>query len=117
MISLDFRKYIGKPHSEYDCYGLFRAIQADFGIDLPSFEPNDDRHAVSEQIDMEKLARYKRLKEPELLCAVVMYDAGVPSHIACYIGDGKIIHSTSARGVTIDDLDMNKVEGFYGVRQ
>lgn len=117
MISLDFSRYIGKSHDEYDCYGLFRAIQADFGIDLPYFAPNNNRQEVSEQIAMETFARYKKLDKPELLCAVIMYDAGIPSHIACYIGDGKIIHSTSARGVTIDDLDMRDVEGFYGVRQ
>lgn len=116
-MELDFSKYIGKSHDEYNCYDLFRAIQSNFGIKLPEFEYNKDRHAVSEQIDMELLARYKRLEEPELFCGVVMYDAGIPCHIACYIGDGKIIHSTSARGVTIDDLDMKEVEGFYGVRQ
>lgn len=114
---IDLSKYIGKNHDEYDCYGLFRAIQAENGVELPSFEPNNDRKEVNEQIDVEKFARYKKLEKPELYCAVVMYDAGIPCHIACYIGEGKIIHSTSKRGVTIDDLDMNEVEGFYGVRK
>ncbi len=115
-MELDFSKYIGKSHKEYNCYDLFRAIQANFGVQLPSFEYTDNRHEVNEQIDLELLARYKKLDKPELFCGVVMYDGGIPCHIACYIGDGKIIHSTSARGVTIDDLDMSKVEGFYGVK-
>lgn len=113
---IDLSKYVGKTHAEYNCYELFRAIQAEIGNDLPSFEMDSDRHSVKDKVDLELLARYKRLEEPEMYCGVVMYNAGVPSHIACYIGNGKIIHSTTARGVTIDDLDMREVEGFYGVR-
>lgn len=114
---IDLSKYVGKSHSEYDCYGLFRAIQAELGYDLPSFEPDQDRRSAKKKVDVELLARYKRLDVPEMYCGVVMYNCGVPSHIACYIGEGKIIHSTKSRGVTIDDLDMRDVEGFYGVRK
>lgn len=114
---IDLSKYIGKTHAEYDCYGLFRAIQIELGYDLPSFEPDSDRRSAKNKVDIELFNRYVRLDEPELYCGVVMYNAGIPSHIACYIGEGKIIHSTTSRGVTIDDLDMKEVEGFYGVKK
>ena len=114
---IDLSKYIGKNYEEYDCYSLFRAIQKELGYDLPEFKRCSNPYAVAVDAELEKLTRYVRLDKPEMYCAVLMYNHGIPSHIACYVGDGRIIHSTSERGVCIDDLNMSEVEGFYGVRQ
>lgn len=113
---IDVSKYVGKKFSEYTCYGLFRAIQHDLGHELPDFHGGTPKENA-EQIEIESFRRYKRLDKPVEGCGVVIYDCGIPCHIATYIGEGKIIHSTSATGVIITDLSDEKVEGFYGVRE
>jgi len=113
---IDYNKYIGKKFSEYNCYDLFRAIQAELGHDLPDYSRGTPRENA-EQVEMELLARYKRLEQAVYGCAVIMYDSGYPSHVATYIGEGRIIHSTAATGVIISDLSLEQVEGFYGVRE
>lgn len=113
---MDVKKYIGKTYAEYTCYGLFRAIQADLGNNLPDYTAGTPRKN-SEQIELELLARYKKLDKPEEGCGVVIYDCGLPCHIATYIGEGKIVHSKKDTGVVITDLSLEKVYGYYGVRK
>lgn len=113
---LDVKKYIGKPYKEYTCYGLFRAIQADLGNLLPEYEASTPRKNA-EKIELELLERYKRLENPVEGCGVVIYDCGLPCHIATYIGEGKIVHSKTDTGVVITDLSQEKIFGYYGVRK
>lgn len=113
---MNVSKYIGKKFSEYNCYQLFRAIQHELGHELPDFGYGTPKQNA-ENVELETLRRYKRLEKPVEGCGVVIYDCGLPCHIATYIGEGKIIHSTESTGVIISDLIEEKVEGFYGVRE
>lgn len=113
---IDVSKYIGKSYKEYTCYGLFRAIQADLGYDLPDYEAGTPCKNA-EKIELELLHKYEKLEQPVEGCGVVIYDCGFPCHIALYIGEGKIIHSKKDTGVVITDLSQEKVYGYYGVRQ
>ena len=113
---LDVKKYIGKSYTEYTCYGLFRAIQADLGYDLPDYDAGTPRQNA-EKIEMEALSKYVKLDKAVEGCGVIIYDCGLPCHVATYIGEGKIIHSKKDTGVVITDLALEKVYGYYGVRK
>ena len=76
-----------------DCSGFVMSVFKEFGVELP-------RVAASQC----SASRKKDIKdmEPGDLC---FYGSGI-SHVALYIGDGKIIHaSTSATGIKISDYD------------
>ena len=76
-----------------DCSGFVMSVFKEFGVELP-------RVAASQC----SASRKKDIKdiEPGDLC---FYGYGI-SHVALYIGNGKIIHaSTSATGIKISDYD------------
>lgn len=97
----------------FDCYGLVIEVLKRNNIFLP------DLYYASEK---EYLKLSKELKEngvkinkPELNCIVELEVLGVPKHIAVYIGEGYIIHTTKV--VVIEQLNHynKKIKGFWKV--
>ena len=96
-----------------DCSGFVMSVFAEFGYSLPRVAA--DQYYQSSQKTVENL------KPGDL----IFYGNGI-SHVALYIGDGKIIHaSTSATGIKISDYDYQtpvgvgtyiteETEGFFG---
>ena len=96
-----------------DCSGFVMAVFAEFGYSLPRVAA--DQYYQSTQKTVENL------KPGDL----IFYGNGI-SHVALYIGDGKIIHaSTSTTGIKISDYDYQtpvgvgtyiteEAEGFFG---
>lgn len=77
-----------------DCSGFVMSVFANFGITLPRVA--DAQYASSGEKSLEEL-------EPGDL---LFYGSGGISHVALYIGDGRIIHaSSSASGIKISDYD------------
>lgn len=77
-----------------DCSGFVMSVFANFGISLPRVA--DAQYSTSTQKSMEEL------ETGDLL----FYGSGGIGHVALYIGDGKIIHaSTAATGIKISDYD------------
>lgn len=76
-----------------DCSGFVMSVFKEFGYELPRVAAA--QYEASDKKDVSQL-------EPGDL---VFYGSGI-SHVALYIGDGKIIHaSTSASGIKISDYD------------
>ena len=97
-----------------DCSGFVLSVFAQFGYSLPRVAA--DQYYQSTQKTVENL------KPGDL----IFYGSGI-SHVALYIGDGKIIHaSTAATGIKISDYDYQtpvgvgtyieeaETEGFFG---
>ena len=90
------------------------SVFQEFGYELP--------RVAAAQYDQSAKKTVEELEPGDL----VFYGNGI-SHVALYIGDGKIIHaSTAATGIKISDYDYqtpagygtyieeNEAEGFYG---
>lgn len=82
-----------------DCSGFVMSVFREFGYELP--------RVASAQFNA---SRKKEISEMEV-GDLVFYGGGI-SHVALYIGKGKIIHaSTSASGIKISDYDYETPVG------
>jgi len=125
-----FRKFIGVPFVDggrdfkgADCLGIVMLVFREFGIELPDYKIGCfDTNQIDEKVNTERLSKsWKRLKEPEAPCIVVMrIDPDVPelcNHLGVYIGDNEFIHTlnkTQSVRTRLDHLYFSrKIEGFY----
>lgn len=94
----------GSSRSGFDCSGFTRYIfRHKAGVELP--------HSASAQFRMGKRVPRDQLKPGDLVFFQT-YRRGA-SHVGIYIGNGKFIHASSARGrVRVDSLN----EGYYRQR-
>jgi len=94
----------GSSRSGFDCSGFTRYVfRQRAGIDLP--------HSASAQFRTGKPVRRNELKPGDLVFFQT-YRRGA-SHVGIYIGNGKFIHASSARGrVRVDSLN----DGYYRQR-
>ncbi|CAM2783111.1 C40 family peptidase [Paenibacillus sediminis] len=96
-----------KTTSVFDCSSFMKHIYGKFGIELPrsSVEQSKTGYAVSKA----------NLKKGDL----VFFSSGSRAngsnvtHVAMYIGDGKILHTYGAPGVTISDLNSGTWKRTY----
>jgi len=73
-----------------DCVGFVRAIYRLYGIDLPSGLRRQGVHVS-----------YSNAQPGDIIC--------YPKHYGIYIGDGKMVHATSGKGVSIGSVNMKKL--------
>lgn len=102
MIASMAKRYIGVPYrwagttaSGFDCSGFVMAVYAKSGINIKRLADEQFYHG-------------KRIQREELsigdLVFFETYTYGI-SHVGIYVGNNRFIHSSSSRGVTIDNLD------------
>ena len=101
------RQYLGTPYlwggdgpKGFDCSGFVRYVFAQNGISLP--------RTTTEQVKVGTYLSKDRLRPGDLVFLQNTYRTGV-SHVGIYIGDGKMIHASSSKGVTVSDLSS----GYY----
>lgn len=83
-----------------DCSGFVMSVFKEFGYSLP--------RVAGAQYEASQKKEISQLEKGDL----VFYGSGAISHVALYIGDGKIIHaSTSASGIKISDYDYETPTG------
>ena len=83
-----------------DCSGFVMSVFKEFGYSLP--------RVAGAQYEASRKKDISQIETGDL----VFYGSGAISHVALYIGDGKIIHaSTSASGIKISDYDYERPAG------
>ncbi len=94
-------QFVGNPYvwggtsltNGADCSGFVLSVMANFDISLPRTAA--EQYNASEKVELSEV-------EPGDL---IFYGEGI-SHVALYIGDGKIVHaSNSATGIIVSDMD------------
>ena len=126
---IELNDLIGKPFASepkraygpdtYSCYGLVWKVYQIFGIEIPFTNISVTAcKEASEQEIMEHAAKYwQQLDKPEVPCGVWIKSTNpdFASHIGTYIGDGKMIHITINRNVTVDRLRdwRHKIIGYF----
>ena len=96
------KQYIGVPYQfggttpkGFDCSGYLQYVFAKNGLNIPRL--------ADEQYNLGLRTTSIGQLEPGDLVFFTTYTAGV-SHCGIYLGDGQFIHTSSSRGVRIDNL-------------
>lgn len=118
----DFSSLIGRSYSDIDCWGVVREFyKREFGIELKRYYddiPSSKDEAKS--LIYSHMAEFEKVQKPEekgdILLIKIM---GVESHIAVYLGDGKMLHTSIPTGCIVDKLSKweRMVTGVYRVRK
>ena len=85
----------GTTPKGFDCSGLLQYVFKMNGLSIPRL--------ADEQYQLGRSAQKHQLSAGDLVFFTT-YTSGV-SHCGIYIGDGKFLHASSSRGVTINSLD------------
>ena len=84
------------PGSGFDCSGLVAYVYGKSGISLP--------RTAAQQFSRGKSVRFDELAPGDLIFQSGTYKAGI-SHVAIYIGDGKMLHAKGEKyGIVIDSV-------------
>ena len=110
------KKYIGVPYvwggetpKGFDCSGYVQYVFQAHGIRL--------NRTTDTQYKQGTYVSKSNLKPGDLVFFQNTYRAGI-SHVGIYIGDGKFIHASSSKGVTISDLSSSYYTAhYYGARR
>ncbi len=81
-----------------DCSGLTRSIYKKvYRTNLP--------RSTSEQLEMCHKVKKANLKEGDLVCFYGKQSKRTPNHVGIYLKEGKFIHASLTRGVTVSSLN------------
>lgn len=101
-------QFVGNPYvyggtsltNGADCSGFVMSVFKEFGYDLP--------RVAAAQYEASQKKDISQLETGDL----VFYGAGGINHVALYIGDGKIVHaSTAATGIKVSDYNYETPVG------
>lgn len=96
-------RYGGSARGGFDCSGFTRYVYAQRGVELP--------HSSRAQYSTGKVVSKSSMKPGDLVFFSTTR-RGI-SHVGIYVGDGKFVHASSARGrVRVDSLNS----GYYSER-
>lgn len=110
------KKYIGTPYvwggtssTGFDCSGFTQFVMKAAGVTIP--------RTTTEQYKIGSYVEKNALQPGDLVFLQNTYRAGI-SHVGIYIGDGKMIHASSSKGVTTSSLSSSYyVQHYYGARR
>lgn len=94
----------GSSPAGFDCSGFTQYVYGKSGIQLP--------RTTELQVLQGTEISYSKLQPGDLIFLKDTYRAGV-SHVGIYIGDRKMIHASSSKGVTISDLTNSYYQKHY----
>lgn len=104
------KNYMGVPYvwggespSGFDCSGFTQYVLKKNGVSIP--------RVTSDQYGAGVAVSKSNLKVGDLVFFTT-YKAG-PSHVGFYMGNGKFIHASSSKGVTISSMDSSYYSSRY----
>lgn len=115
---MEYSSLIGIPYEEKNCWQLavefYRSV---LGIELSHIfdgEAPGSREDVSMLILSNK-GKFSEVKSPEFGDLVLIKVFGIESHIAVYVGEGRILHTKKRVGSHISRLHMwnSSITGYF----
>lgn len=116
LIGVKYRPHGRSKKDGFDCYGLVIEVLRRNGKELPDLYYKSLK--VNNDFVMQFDLHTERIDKPEENCLIEMMSYGQPGHIGVYIGEGLMIHSTTSKGVCIEQVRhySGKIRGYYRVK-
>jgi uncharacterized protein YgiM (DUF1202 family) len=116
QIVAEAKKHLGTPYvwggstpKGFDCSGFVQYVMNMNGISLP--------RTTTEQYKIGTYVAKSDLQPGDLVFLQNTYRDGI-SHVGIYVGDGKMIHASSSKGVVISSLSTSYYsQHYYGSRR
>lgn len=116
-----YSKLLGTPYSEKDCWGIILDFYREvFGIQLKSYyDKIPGNRDITQNIIYSNAGDFTKIHEKDRrfgdIIVIRLYK--VESHVAVYVGDDKMLHTTSHSGCVIDRVLRWKhlITGYYRV--
>lgn len=102
----DYSKLIGTCYTKLNCWGVVREFyKIVYGIELKHYcEETPENRDITKNLIYSNMGDFKKVDTPEFGDIILIKLFGVESHIAVYLGEGKILHTSLKTGCIIDNL-------------
>lgn len=115
----DFRHLIGIPYKEKDCWGVVTQFYKDvFSIELKSYYTDiPETKDIAKNIIYSSKGDFQLVENRKFGDIFLIKLLGVECHIAVYIGDGMVLHTTEHSGCVIERVSRweKRIVGTYRV--
>lgn len=118
----DYKSLIGTPYSDKDCWGIVvEFYKLALNIELKSYysEVPGDRD-IAKSLIYSNIGDFEEVKDDFKFGDIILIELyGVISHIAVYLGDETMLHSTLHSGCVIERVSRWKhlIRGFYRIKK
>lgn len=114
-------KLVGVPYSVLDCWGLaVEFYKQVFEIDLKRYydEIPQDRDVTKNLIYTHR-GEFEEVKDRKMGDLITIRLFGIESHIAIYLGNNKILHTSKHSGGIIENISKweKLIVGFYRIKK
>jgi cell wall-associated NlpC family hydrolase len=116
----DYSKLVGRPYDRVNCWDLVREFyMQQFEIELSHYYEGSDlskRENISSLIHSNKGSfEPVESKDIEFGDLILIKVRGIESHIAVYVGNGMMLHSSKTTGSVLDRIARweNTITGYY----
>lgn len=117
---MKYFELIGIPYSEKDCWGIVVDFyKLEFGIELKNYydaPPNDIGKA--NKLIYSSMGDFEKVSDLKIGTILLISFKGIESHIAVYVGEGKILHSYDPVGCVIEPISKweKLITGYYRIK-
>lgn len=119
MQSPKYASLLGTPYAKKDCYGIVREFyKLEFGKELKKYyEDGPKEGAEANNLIYSSVGDFRLVEDARFGDILLIKLMGVECHIAVYLGDGLMIHTTKTTGCVIERFAKWKklVAGIYRV--
>ena len=113
---MDLAKYVGIEYSEMNCWELTRLFYKDvFDIELKNIISDPKDRKATENLIYSTKGEFKKIESPEFGDIILIKIRGIESHIAVYLGEGLMLHTSETTGSVIDRIDRwgKTITGYF----
>jgi len=118
----DYSKFIGIPYEKKNCWDLVVSFyQEMLSIPLYSYYqgPTPPEKIETKNLIYSSMGDFEKISDPKFGDIIIVKLYGIESHIAVYLGDGKMLHTTRGAGSIIDRVARweKMIVGFYRIKK